>query len=173
VVLVSTGGPSTPWRHRPGAVLEAAALLGAVAAAILAGPATVASLFLSMTGVVVLAAGLTVDRHRIAAVGTALVLGSVIVAGVTGLGAPRLLPAVASLVLAQSFLEGSIETRSELAGGAVERAEVLHVGTAVAAASAVAGFTYVASAGLDVGASAVGVALLFLAVLALVGAARD
>jgi len=153
--------------RRPGVVLAAGALLAGTVTAATAGPVSVPSLAGSAAGIVALAAGVTRNRRRVAALGTLALLGAVLAAGLANATPGRLLPATAGALLAWEFATAAFAARRELAGGTVAGTELLHVG----AAAGVGALVVAAGVGLyrtlTVGVSVVGTGLLLIAAVAL------
>lgn len=158
---------SARFTHRPGSVLGAAALLAAVVAVGVAGPASLPSLAAGVLGVGTFVVGVTKRARSIAALGAFGVLACVLVAGAAGLSLERLLPSTAAAVLAWEFGASAFAITTELGDGTVERAELLHVGAATGAAVVATGLAYAAYRSVDVGISVTGVTLLLIAAVAL------
>lgn len=161
------------FTHRPGAVLRAGALLAALGVVVLVAPRSVVSLAGGVLGVVALAIGLTRHVRSLTGLGAVAVVVAVVAAAFGGIPVERLLPAVVGSVLVWEFALGAFTAETELDGGSVERAEVLHVAIAAGVASLVAIVAYVASETVTVGSSLPGAVLLVVAATALALGLRD
>jgi hypothetical protein len=135
VVAVSAAGER--FTHRPGSVRNAAALLFALITTGFAGPTSSVALLACAIGVVGQVVGLTRGDRRIAGAGSLALLGGVFVAGVLGAPPVRLLPGVATAIIAWDLGMSGFAAREELGDGRVERAELLQVATATVAGSVV------------------------------------
>jgi len=165
----------TPGRfsHRPGSVGNAAALVFALVATVLAALSSEAALLTCTVGVVGLAVGLTRGTPRVAGAGSFLLLVGVVTAGALGAPPALFLPGLAAALLAWDLGMSAFAARHELRGGRVERAELLGVATATVAGVAATAAAYRLHRLLAFGASLPAVFLLLVAAVALGLALRD
>ena len=158
---------SSRGSHRPGAVLGAAALVGAVGVTVLVAPLSMPALAAGVLGVACLAAGLTRHTKWLTTGGVLGVTGAVVAAALAGSAVWRLLGAIAGATLAWEFALGAFAAAAELAGGAVERAELRHVAVTTLAVAGVAAIAFVVVRTMTVGVSLPGATLLVVAATAL------
>lgn len=161
------------FTHRPGSVRNAAALAFALLTTGIAGPTSPIALVACAGGVLTLAIGLTRGDRRIAGVGSFALLGGAFAAGALGAPAERLLPAVAAAIIAWDLGMSGFAARHELAGGRVERAELLQVATATVVGGATTAGAYGFYRTVTVDVSLLAVFLLLVAATALGLALRD
>lgn len=132
-----TRGLRTALDHRPGTVLQIAAIAFAVLAAGTAATVARGPALLGIAGVTGVVAGGTGPYPRVGRAGAATVILGAVLAGVRGLGSPGLLLAVLAGVLCWELQRGAIAATTELRGGRVVVAEYLHVVVVTAGAGLV------------------------------------
>lgn len=169
MVGVSADGQSG---GRPGRVLTVAALAAAAVTVGLVGSLSELAFGVSAVGGLALLVGLTNENRRMAAIGAAALLASVLVAGVTDPAPARILPATAAAILAWVFGLGGLAAAVELRGGSTERAEVRHVSVTAGVGAMATGAVYGLERSITVGVSPAAIVLLLLAVVALALAVR-
>jgi len=161
------------FTHRPGTVRNAGSLAFATVTTGLVAPTSSVALVVCAVGALGLAVGLTRGDRRIAGGGSFLLLCGAFAAGALGAPPVRLLPAVATAIIAWDLGTSGFAAGHELAGGRVERAELLDVVTATAVGAAVTAATYLFYRVVTVGVSVVAVFFLLVAVVALGLALRE
>lgn len=152
---------------RPGRVLTVAAVMAATVTVGIVGSLSELALGVSGLGGLLLIIGLTKEDRRIAALGAAVLLVSVFVAGATDPTPVRILPATAAVILAWEFGLGALATAVELRSGTTERSEFLHVSITTGFGAVATGVVYGLGRVITVGVSPVAIVLLLLAVVAL------